>query len=233
MIRIHSTWLATLLFFAIVFLGVASLLNWHLAFRNHLTIIPVLLFDLSTDVSVPTWFSSVILLACSALLAFVWKLSGDKRTETRYRHNWLVLSVTFLLLSIDEVADIHGTVGRRLAELMVGKTSGIFYYAWVIPGMLFVLAFFFINLRFLLSLPVRTRNWYLISGAVFLAGAIGVEMYNGWYSETHGSWNIPYALSTAIEESLEMTGVAMFLVATLNYVQQQFGPLELRVVPQD
>ncbi len=213
---------------ALVALELGSLFNWHvIGFRNEWTLLPVKFFDLSTDTSVPTWFSSLMLLLCSLSLAVVWKMVRERRLP--YRAHWLGLPAIFLLMSVDEVAMIHENVLGLAARLSLGETTGWLHYGWVAFGALFVLLFGLAYLRFLLHLPARTRLLFMVSGIVFVAGALGVEAFNGLFSETHGTWNLGYAVGTAVEEGCEMLGTTLFLFAILRHIDRNFGGIILKI----
>jgi len=192
----------------------------------------VRIFDVDSEQNLPSWFSSVALLAAAALLAVI--ASGKKRKEPYFLHGW-ALALIFLGLSVDEMVSIHeltiGTVRRTL------RVGGIFYFAWVIPGMIFVALFALAYLKFLRDLPASTRNQFLGAGTVYVAGAIGFEMLGGRQAAALLKQGIPYetqfsywALAT-VEELLEMIGIVLFIRALLLYLSR-LGELSIRVVPQ-
>jgi hypothetical protein len=72
-----------------------------------------------------------------------------------------------LILSVDEVARIHETLGGVSASLAnsVGFTpSGFIYYFWVVPGAIFVLVVLLAYARFLLHLPKSALILFLVAG---------------------------------------------------------------------
>jgi hypothetical protein len=97
-------------------------------------------------------------------------------------------------------------------------TSGLLYDAWVIPyGIAMVIAGI-IFIPFLIRLPRKTMILLVIAGAIYVSGAVGVEMIQGDYEEIHGTQNIIYSVSVVIEESMEMFGIALFIFALLKYI---------------
>jgi hypothetical protein len=98
-----------------------------------------------------------------------------------------------------------------IARLLGGNNLGIFYYAWVIPGiaLVFFLGCYFYS--FLLRLPTKTRLRFLISAILYLGGCIGFELIGGKYTELYGDQSLTYALITTVEESLEMSGLIVFI----------------------
>lgn len=186
-----------------------------------------LTFNVGEDTSVPTWYSSFALLLCSALLAVI--AAAKKWRSDRYTLHWTALSVIFLLMSIDEVATVHEasaeTVGV-VSRFFGYAPSGLLYAAWVIPGAIFVFVVLLAYLRFLAHLPKETTRWFLVAGALFVVGALGMEMLSARLSSFYG-WenleNMPdkvkmvIAVQTAIEELFEMSGVVVFIYALLSY----------------
>lgn len=132
--------------------------------------------------SVPSWFSATQLFACSVIL---WIVAGLERSAGRpHVRSWLGLAVIFTLLSIDETVQFHELLSNILEETF--DLSGFFYFAWVIPGALFVLVLAGLYLQFLWSLPARTRYLMLAAGGIFVCGALGVEAVTGRYVEVNG-----------------------------------------------
>jgi hypothetical protein len=56
------------------------------------------------------------------------------------------------------------------------------------------------------------------AAAIYLAGAIGVEMLSGLQADLYGEANMGYALITTAEELLEMLGIVVLITALLNYL---------------
>ncbi|QDT98873.1 hypothetical protein [Gimesia aquarii] len=175
-------------------------------------IVPLLYVDY--EANLPTWYSSMALLVASfvlCLIALSKRFQGD-----RYTFHWFFLSGLFFLLSIDEVATIHECAIEPMRRLIDAR--GVLHYAWVIPGGIFVLIVGAMMLRFLIALPSRTRNLFLTAGAVFVGGAIGVEMISAYHAYSHGEKNLLYALIITFEEAMEMLGVIIFIHASLEYL---------------
>jgi len=214
--------------------------------RNETSLDRVLmLLIISADSSIPTWYSSIALLLCSVLLATI--AATKKRQGERYATHWGVLSGIFLILSIDEVARIHETLGGVSASLAnsVGFTpSGFIYYFWVVPGAIFVLVVLLAYARFLLHLPKRTLILFLVAGGVFVVGAIGVEMLGsrlefdvvqskGKFMNASVNTQVMYVVAVAIEELLEMLGIVIFVYALLSYIGFDAKEVTLRIRSDD
>src|SRR5918998_899144 len=190
---------------------------------------PVTLFDVGAESNIPTWYSSFTLLLCSVLLAMI--TLAKKWRGDRYTLHWGVLSAIFLLLSIDEVASLHEATGQELQLLVHELTGftpgGIVSFFWVVPGSVFVLVVLLAYLGFVAHLPRDTRRLFVLAGALFVFGALGLEMLSAQVVSSYGleNWEnvggmpkIVVGLQTSVEEMLEMLGVVTFIYALLSYM---------------
>lgn len=182
------------------------------------------LFYVDIEPSIPTWYSSAALGLAGLLLALI--AAAKFRLADRYRWHWSGMALLFFGLSADEIAMIHEIPIDPMREAF--NFGGVLHYAWVLPGMAFVAAMGLLFLRFLLHLPPRTRNLMLLAGAVFVGGAIGVEMLSGAQAHALGEENLDYALIVTLEEMGEMLGVVVLIRALLEYIERNLGGLELR-----
>jgi hypothetical protein len=170
-------------------------------------------FNLDREGNVATWYSTGLLLLAALLLAALARL----KPEGPHPRFWAALSAVFMLLSLDEAAALHeATIQPVRRALGVG---GALYYAWVVPGAAFAVIVLAGSWRFLRRLPAGTRRLFLIGGAVYVSGAIGVEMVGSSYDVTHGAHNLRYAAIAHCEEMLEMAGVLVFIYALLAYLR--------------
>lgn len=171
------------------------------------------LFDFNTEKNIPTFYSSVALIIASLLLLFITNL--HKKEQLPYVL-WGVLSFIFLFLSIDEISSIHEKLNEPIKNNI--DATGLLYFAWVIPYGIALIAFVAAYLKFLLKLPKTTMRLFILSGSLFVLGAIGFEMLGGWQAELNGNRGLLYAIFYTFEESLEMLGVALFIYALLEYI---------------
>jgi hypothetical protein len=182
-------------------------------------------FDMWDEVSIPSWYGTTLLLIAAGLLAVIAVVK--RQAGDRYRHHWLGLALIFLALSIDDAADLHGHTSYRLQATF--ETGGFFAYAWVIPAAVACVVVGLTYLRFLADLPPQIRWRFLVGGALFLTGALVMEMIEGRYDTQHGVENMPYRIMVAIEESLEMAGIVLFISALLTYLSQIAQQVVFRV----
>ena len=212
---------------------------------------PLRIFDVGEERSIPAWFESLQFLLCSILLAVV--AVAKKQRGDRYRLHWSVLSIIFLLLSLDEVASIHEAIGQQSEHLLHSATgftpSGAISFFWVVPGAAFTLIVVLAYLRFLAQLPQTTRRLFLFAGALFVLGALGIEMLSAQVlssSEGIVSWVVSsgsmvdresasaiprliVGLQTSIEEMFEMLGLTVFVYALLAYIRSYVENINARV----
>jgi len=196
-------------------------------------------FNVGEEANVPTWYSSFILLLSSLLLAVI--AAFKKSQADRYTLHWIVLSAISLVMAVDETAMLHEALGETVATVLgfVGYSpSGLLYAAWVIPGAVFVFIVALAYLRFLFDLPKRTRLLFLVAGALFLVGALGLEMLSSRLSSLYGWENlesmpdkvkIVIAVQTAMEEFFEMSGVVVFIYALLSYISSYVKEVTVQV----
>lgn len=162
-------------------------------------------FDPDGEGNFSTWYSSTLLLAAAGLFATVGRYTA--RAGQAYAAHWRIMAVLLLLMSIDETAQVHEMLIAPLRTALGGH--GIFYFTWVIPAGALALGVLLWSLRFLASLPVKTRGLMILGAGVYLSGAIGMEMVDGWYASRFGELSLQYAAMTALEEGLEMAGTLL------------------------
>ena len=179
------------------------------------------LFYVDRERNIPTAYSSIALMLCCILLALITVLKNNQRDS--YTVYWRYLSVIFLFLSVDEIVSIHERFGGPVKLILNIDAVSPLYFAWVVPGIIFVFLLGLIYLRFILSLPTKTRFLFTIAGITFLVGAIGMEMVSGWYASSHGGYassrgSAIYVMIVHLEEFLEMLGIVIFIYALLQYI---------------
>jgi hypothetical protein len=185
----------------------------------------VRLFWLDGEANVPTWYSASLLLLCASLLAII--AGAHRQRDTVYDIRWLILAVVFLLLSLDETAQLHELAIAPLRERF--HTTGFLYYAWIVPAGICSGLFALAYLGFLAKLPVQTARLMVLAGALYVGGALGVESLSAKQASLHGEHTIAYHAIITVEELLEMSGLVVFIYALLDYIGRQFPALQLRV----
>jgi hypothetical protein len=172
------------------------------------------------EANIPAWFSASLLLCAALLLGGI--ASAHRRLGER-AFPWWLLSLVFVLLSLDEIAQLHELSIRPLREQF--HASGFLYYPWIVPAGICASTLVIGYSGFLTALPGRTRWLFLTAGAIYVLGALGVEALSGRQASLHGEQSGLYHVIVTFEELLEMTGVAVFIYALLDYIGRRFSRL--------
>lgn len=172
-------------------------------------------FDLDTENSIPSYFSAALTLAVAMLFGLIGSIQRTRKE--RFAWHWIGLAVIFAFLSLDEATAIHEALIERVRHLL--NLGGFLYFAWVVPGLIFVAAMLIGYFKFLVALPSRFRHLLITAGALFIGGALGMEMVGAKYSTVFGSNNLGYQLLVSVEESFEMLGMAICLFALLEFLR--------------
>lgn len=159
-------------------------------------------FEFSNESNIPTWISSLYWAAfgvAGLLLALL---------ATSHRWSFALLGAVGLFASLDEIAEIHERLEPVGAAIVPkGADLGV---SWVIPGALLALAVGLLLLRMVLRLPRRARAGIMIGGAVFLIGALGVELIWAMVMGVNSDqFSLVFILFNIAEENLEMMGLGI------------------------
>lgn len=190
----------TLLTITISFIVIHCALNYY---NHEIEEVPWLifqLFDLDEENNLPTWFSSFLLLNNSVVMYLFKKMDAGKS-----QFHWYLLSVGFLILSIDEVAGMHESIHTAID------------FNWVYLGVVLVSILGLIFIPFLLSLDRPLAILFIVSGLIYVSGVLGVELL----SEDMDEDSMAYGFATALEEGLEMMGALLFLSINLNEMKRR------------
>jgi hypothetical protein len=141
-------------------------------------------------------------------------------------------------LSADEEAGIHEVIGPFFAgagKWLTLHVSQYFryltaypVYTWVLPATLAAAIIGISYTRFLLALPRRTAVLFVVSAAIFLGGAVGVEVIGARHVLLYGRQDAVYGALVILEESMEMFGIALFLCVLLRYARAEIGSIRLQ-----
>jgi hypothetical protein len=228
MLRVSATRVARLLLWAVAAVTAAHLataaVHYGLGYDRQLGLRP--LFNLNGEANLPTWFSSALLLLAAGLLALIWRTTppatrGDRRT-------WAVLAAVFLFLAADETAEIHEML-NPLRDLF--RADGLLYWAWVGPYGIAGLVLLVACLRFLRRLPRRTTALITGAGALYVGGALVLEILGGYAMERFGRGSLPVVATYTVEELCEMLGLVLFVYALLDYLGARGGRIDVAIEP--
>jgi hypothetical protein len=205
------------------------ILMWHVpqTYTKLWRLIPM--FDVNLEYNFPSYYASLLLLTCAILLAYI-GINAKIKFSSHYQY-WLGLAAIFFFLALDEMLMIHEIFTDPLRSRL--NTDGVLYYAWVIPYMVFVLAVGLIYFRFLWQIPKKTRKLFILSGVLYVGGALLLEMVVGYIVRADlGSQTQVYILATTeehFEEFLEMLGASVFVYALLLYIRKKKGYIQIHL----
>jgi hypothetical protein len=174
----------------------------------------VRLFNISGEANIPTWFTSIMLFWSAALLRAIAQEERD-RGERRFLRHWLVLAMGLTYISMDEVAQIHEIAIQPLRDRFDAR--GFLYEAWVVPASVLVVLVLVGYLRFLARLPPETRLGFVLSGGVYVVGALGMELVSGYLADYHPDQTVLRGALATLEDFLEMFGIVLFIYTLLTY----------------
>jgi hypothetical protein len=95
-----------------------------------------------------------------------------------------------------------------------------------------VLVFIFViaYTNFFINLPRKIGLLFILSGVLFVGGALGMELIGGWYAFTCGTDNLMYRTVAMLEEMLEMIGIAVFIYSLLTYIRTYIKEVVISVI---
>lgn len=183
------------------------------------------LFNFGQEQNIPTLFSTLLMLASALCFFVLYRMGG----VSRYARNvWLVLSLTFCFLAVDETAVIHERFSLSVKEWL--DVGGYLFFAWVIPYSVGTAV-----LAAVVGVPIWRLGWryrllFGAAGLTFVGGAIGVEMLGGNYYEAHQQQaDLNYRLLQTVEELLEFTGLIILLYTLLDLLRSRTSALTVRI----
>lgn len=186
------------------------------------------LFDFYQERNLPSYFSTLNLLITAGLLYYIFKIEKKKPRPLYHRH-WLYLSIIFVFLALDELLMIHEMLIKPVRYFLSNDVQmenlGVLYHAWVVPYILFAAAVGLYYFKFIFSLPTAICRNFIVAGAIFVTGAVGLEMIEGQLAEMDGGENYSsgmiYMFWVTLEETMEMFAIILFIKTLLDYIALQ------------
>lgn len=179
------------------------------------------LVNLDTEGNLPSWYAAM-LWALAAVLAVV--NGAHSKQAGKGSWHWVALAALFLLLSLDEAASVHELIGDLITPYAPIR-GGFFSWSWVFYGMALLLAALVLFGKFLLTLPARIFMTLGAGALIYVAGALGMEMYNA--AAMSGAIEVMRGLNTdrlvMIEEFFEMMGVIVAIGGLLALMRNSIG----------
>jgi hypothetical protein len=125
--------------------------------------------------------------------------------------------VLFFALSLDEAAGIHELVIGPLRSLL--NASGVSHYGWVLPAVPVLVVLIAAYSGFLRHLPRDSRLLFLVAGALYVIGVIGIDMAAGYFVDREAAPRLIEFALTTVEELVENVGIVTFIYALLFHIR--------------
>ena len=170
------------------------------------------LFDFYSESNFPTWYSTILLAVSSTILYFNYFLSKQKE-----KFYWLILAFIFLFLSVDEFAQLHELIGSFLNKTSLSELLPKQKGTWVFYGAAISIFVGIVFFNFWLKLEEKIRHPFLIAALIYIGGALGFEIIEIFYAPVFGH-GIGFDVLVAIEETMEMFGIIVFIYALLEQI---------------
>lgn len=179
------------------------------------------MFDVDEEYNLYSGLSTANLLAAAALLGLIAR-ETRRRALPRVAY-WTALSAIFVYLAFDEAMVIHERL-IPLGDAMMRDLFGLrFHVAWwlpVLPVLVLLAAAF---LQFVLTLPARTRLFFIVCGAAYLCGSVGMEIVSDFVCAAPYGSTFACRIEMTTEESLEGLSIIVFLLG-LGYHLRDLQP---------
>ena len=166
------------------------------------------LLDLNGERSICVWYSSLKLFLVAALAG----LHATRHFGARDLGSWLVagFALVLLLLSMDEIVQIHEWIGRQTDALLpnADRTATFFQHTGIwtlLVGVPFAAAFAALLLAIKAKLALEPGCFAkIVTGmALFFLGALGFETISNAFDDM---LSLGYVILVCLEEGCEMLG---------------------------
>jgi len=166
------------------------------------------LFNVDREKNIPSLYAGFLLIFCSLLLGAI--AVAKKRSRDRYSLHWQCLSIVFLYLSADEWFSIHETVNTLIHQN--GGITG--EKQWDVLNLVILIVFSLVYLKFFFHLSKPLKKLFLIAGALFVFGALGIELMGAnFFAYIYNQPRFFSEIIITLEELLEMLGSIVFIYA--------------------
>lgn len=215
----------------------------------------ITLFDLDLESNLPTFYNCFLFFVCGALF---WAHSQLPNAKQRY--GWMVMTGACLFLGVDEGSQIHERFMLVTVRLLNhgsnnGSDLGWLYYAWVLPYGIAAALLVLTLMKWMLALDKDMRRGFIISGLVYVFGAVFMEMYSGRIAEhidpstvapgsmdylpcevypansCHLYTSLRYIAAYTLEETLEMTALVICAYTLMKGLGRERVTIEIATAP--
>lgn len=185
----------------------------------------VQLFNMDLEWNIPTVFNAALLFLCAFLFSCVAWLRGQ--AESSFRRRWWGLAGLFFLASLDELLSFHEQLTGPVRALT--GVDGLLHFAWLLPAFIVLVVLFGVYMPLFLSLSSSFKIRFGAAAAIYLLGAVGLEMIGGKYLMHRIHESLGYSLFTQVEEILELVGLLLLADSQFLYINRQFASIRIDV----
>ena len=168
-------------------------------------------WNLDQEKNFPAMYSSLAMIFSSFLLLVISGIKKEKRKEQFY---WIGLAIVFFYLAMDEFLHIHENLTPIAQKFFHSNSVAV---GWWVPMGVILFPFALLYLKFVWNLPDRIKKLFIVSGTVFVSGAVVMEIIGYKIMKLYGR-GLAYSVSYTIEETLEMLGIVLFIYALVSYI---------------
>jgi hypothetical protein len=181
--------------------------------------------NLDAEGNIPSKYATLQLCVAIGLLLLLFVEARQSRRKKAW--HWLALAAVFVFLTLDEYYMIHERLIAPMKQLLGPRN--ILEFAWVLPYAGLVAAFTAAFLGFWKDLPGTARRGVALAAVIYVGGALGMELA-GSFIVTNFGWESPlYAIEVVLEESMELAGIALFILALAGLLRERVGHVTLQL----
>lgn len=183
--------------------------------------------DLNAEGNATSWFGSLLLLVAAVVAHVI--AASTRADDPGQARRWTALSVLLAVMSLDESAQLHDLATGPLRRAL-DTDLGLFHFAWVLPGSLLLALALCYLAPLSRSLERDERLRLLRAAAVYVTGAVVLEMLGGLVVDVdvdERGYTWPYLTALTVEESLELIGAALLIGALLHVAARRGARLVL------
>jgi hypothetical protein len=185
------------------------------------------ILHLNGEKNAPALFATA-LMSVAALAFALWARAAIG--GTRARRMWQLLAALFVFLAVDEYFSVHERLSVPM-RTMFDLHGTAFHYAWILPYGIGVAALAALFLPIYLRLPRGMQFGFALAAALFLTGALGMQVVGSLVLASHGDDSTFYAIASTVEEALELAGVVVLIDTLLRGLAALPRGARLQLVP--
>jgi hypothetical protein len=91
------------------------------------------------------------------------------------------------------------------------------------------LIFVFFLYRFITSLPTNIACGFIVSGSIYVVGALVLGFYGTRIFDVDQYHSMKYMFVASLEESFEMVGLTLFIYFLFEYIWSEFRSLSIKL----